>query len=405
MLGGNLTFAAAQWLVLVVLAKLLGVEAVGRFALGLAVAAPIFAFASLRLRAVQATDVRTAYPFPVYLGFTLLASLLALGVVVVLVAVSWRDVTGIVILLVAVAKGLEMISDIAQGLMQKHEAYRAIAASQIAKGVTGVSSIALGAILLGDVVSAAAGLAVARCACVLACDLPVARRLLRTHEGPQATLRPDFTPALMRAIFVLAFPIGLVLALNTLQLSLPRFAIARYLDEAAVGYYSAIAYVTVAAGMIVNALGQAALPRLSRHYPGAPREYLKLLVKLALVTAALGLAGVVVAALWGGPLLGFLYTPDYRAHGELFVWIMLGGAFQFLSATAGVGVTAARSFYSQVAVATPITLIVLIGCYALVPTHGLTGAAIAVAGAFAVKSLMQAAQIGRLFVTALRRRG
>src|SRR5674476_467086 len=55
---GNAGYAGCQWGMLIVLAKLCSPEAVGQFAVGFAVAAPVFMFTNLQLRAVLATDVK-----------------------------------------------------------------------------------------------------------------------------------------------------------------------------------------------------------------------------------------------------------------------------------------------------------------------------------------------------------
>lgn len=64
---GNVVYAGCQWGMLVVLTKLGSPEMVGQFALGLAITAPVFRFADLRLRNVQATDTRREYLFGDYL--------------------------------------------------------------------------------------------------------------------------------------------------------------------------------------------------------------------------------------------------------------------------------------------------------------------------------------------------
>ncbi len=66
---GNVIYAACQWGMLSVLAKAGNAATVGQFALGLAIAAPVFMFSNLQLRAVQATDARSEYEFADY--FTL----------------------------------------------------------------------------------------------------------------------------------------------------------------------------------------------------------------------------------------------------------------------------------------------------------------------------------------------
>ena len=78
----NAVYAGCQWAILVALAKAGSAEMVGQFALGLAVTAPVFMFANLQLRSLQATDAKEQYAFADYLG------LRVLGVVIAQCAVS-----------------------------------------------------------------------------------------------------------------------------------------------------------------------------------------------------------------------------------------------------------------------------------------------------------------------------
>lgn len=113
---GNVVYAACQWGMLMALAKLGSPAMVGMFALGLAITAPVFMFANLHLRTIQATDARQQYQFRDYLSVRLATTALALLVVaaiVVLVGYAWE--TTAVILAVGCAKACESISDIFMG--------------------------------------------------------------------------------------------------------------------------------------------------------------------------------------------------------------------------------------------------------------------------------------------------
>ena len=58
---GNVVYAMSQWAMLASIAKLGSPYMVGQFALGLAVAAPVYMFTNLQLRSIQATDGKTAF--------------------------------------------------------------------------------------------------------------------------------------------------------------------------------------------------------------------------------------------------------------------------------------------------------------------------------------------------------
>src|SRR4051812_678202 len=78
MLSSNLVYATCQWGVLVVLAKLSSAEMVGRFALGLAVTAPVLLLTNMQLRTIQATDVRRQFDFSDYVRLRLITTTVAL---------------------------------------------------------------------------------------------------------------------------------------------------------------------------------------------------------------------------------------------------------------------------------------------------------------------------------------
>src|SRR5438552_1829564 len=80
-LVGNIVYATCQWIALIVLAKLGSAEAVGQFALGLALTAPIMLFANLQLAALQATDAAREYRFGHYLALRLVTTGLGLAVI------------------------------------------------------------------------------------------------------------------------------------------------------------------------------------------------------------------------------------------------------------------------------------------------------------------------------------
>ena len=55
---GNVGYTAFQWGILICIAKLGSAADVGKFALGLAVTAPVITLANLHLRVLEATDAR-----------------------------------------------------------------------------------------------------------------------------------------------------------------------------------------------------------------------------------------------------------------------------------------------------------------------------------------------------------
>jgi O-antigen/teichoic acid export membrane protein len=97
---------------------------------------------------------------------------------------------------------------------------------------------------------------------------------------------------------------------------------------------------------------------------------------MALGTAGGGV-GVVVAAMVGPALLTVLYRSEYAAYSNEFVWLMAGTVLANLAAFAGYGLTAARSFRSQIPLLVGESVVMCMACFILIPHYGLLGAAIA----------------------------
>src|SRR5436309_3332521 len=104
-LVGNLGYSACQWGVLVCMAKLGTATDVGRFALGLALTAPVITLTNLNLRLLQSTDAREDYPFSVYLSVRLIGTVLGLAAIAAMAfGLGYQGVTLYLILAVALAK-------------------------------------------------------------------------------------------------------------------------------------------------------------------------------------------------------------------------------------------------------------------------------------------------------------
>lgn len=370
--AGNVVYAASQWGVLVVIARLGTPEMVGQFALALAITAPIIMFANLHLRAVQATDARRAYAFADYLGLRLLTTAAALALIVALALLSgYRAETALVILFVGLAKSCEALSDVIFGLLQQRERMDRIAKSLMIEGPATLVVMAAVLALTRSIVAAAAAMALVWLLQLLLYDARSAARLLRAWP------RPRWHWPTLRRLAWLALPLGVTTLLISLNTNIPRYVMERAWGEADLGVFAALTYLIVAGSAVVAALGQAASPRLAAYYADAnARAFRGLLLKLIGIGALLGAAGVTIALLLGEPLLALIYGPAYAAHADVLVLVMLAGGIGYIGSFLGYGITATRQFYQFLAIYAGVTLTALAASVVLIPPLGLTGAAL-----------------------------
>ncbi|ACG75621.1 polysaccharide biosynthesis protein [Anaeromyxobacter sp. K] len=383
---GNAFYAACQWLMLIALARLGTPETVGKFALGLALTAPIFLLAGLQLRGVQATDSRRDFRFGTYFGTRVVAMVFATASAVGLGLTAAKDREAwLTVLFVALAKAVEGLSDVHYGYLQQQERLDVVARSLIARGVLAVVGVVVGLLALESAASASAGMALAWLSVLLVHDIPSVRHLL---HGECEVGAPVFARAPMQRLFVLAAPLGVVLMLGSLQTNIPRFVIERVLGNRDLGVFAVLSSLVAAGGVFVSALGQSASPGLARLFAaGDVARFRRNLGALLLIGAVLGGGAVAVAILAGEPLLRVVFGAEYAGQPNVFIWLMVGGGLGYVASLLGHGMTAARQFRAQVPLFLVLIAVLGILCLVLVPPFGLLGCAWALAVAATVQLL------------------
>ncbi|MCL4782716.1 MAG: hypothetical protein KJZ70_06755 [Bryobacterales bacterium] len=390
--AGNAVYAAGQWAVLSLFAKLGGTEMLGQYALALAVAAPVAMLAHLNLRSVLATDTGGKHPFGDYLAVRLAVTALALATIAALATVV-ADAWTIRAAIVAVGLGLasEAVSDLCYGALQRRDRMRQVAASMMGRTVASVGALALTLWVTGDLLLSVCALAAGRIAVLILFDLPAGARgeqLRRTGIGAA------------KEIVLTALPLGLVLMLVSLNTNLPRYAIEHLLGSAELGVFAGVVSFITVGGTMANALGQSATARLARHFHQRQfADFRRITWQMAGFMVVLGLAGIAVAAVIGGVVLRWLYRPEFSAYQPLLVAAMGAGTLSYVAIALGYSVTSARIFRAQM----PLFAVSAGGCgvasWLLVPRMGLYGAVLAVA----LAALLQIAGQCWILLRALRR--
>ena len=108
---------------------------------------------------------------------------------------------------------------------------------------------------------------------------------------------------------------------------------------------------------------------------------------LLLAAVLVGLFGWIIAVVGGGGLLALLLGEPYRLFAPELAWLMATGILAYLASALGYALTAARQIHVQVPMLLVACLAVAGASFALVPRHGILGAAWAVGAGFCVQVL------------------
>jgi O-antigen/teichoic acid export membrane protein len=380
---GNLTYAASQWGILVVLAKLGSVEMVGQYGFAIAVTGPVFLLANMSLGVVLATDVRGENDFANYSGARLVTTLTSVLAICGLALFSrWAPAITAVVLAVAASKALESFSDILYGLFQQREAMDRIGRSMLFRGLLSLCAALVAVRFATSALAASLAVAAAWAMVFLQFDIPNGAALLGSRHALVPRLQAGSILRMLRA----ALPLGIVAMLISLTANIPRYFLEHGRGTKDLGIFVGLAYISTAASLVVGSLGTAVTVRLSTlHSHGELSSFKKLVGRLLLCGAGLGVAEIAVAVGAGRPVLRLLYTPEYAEHEAAFVVAMIAAGITHVASFFGYATTAARRFVVQV----PLWLLIM-GAAAVfsafaIPAWGILGASWALVVAAAVQ--------------------
>lgn len=369
---GNGGYALMQALAMILVNHYLGLEALGVFSLAMAVTAPIMLFSNLGLRNLWVTDVASRYSFDIFVAIRRITSSIAVLICMV-VGFVYDAVEGfyLVVLLVALSKFVENDADVYYAFWNKENNQKKLALSVLFRGVFGCFGIWIGVKFFGDVYAALTLYLIAWIIVHYIYDLrsiPVVRITMRDvlQEAPELILK--------------GLPLGVALFLINMILNLPRFALERTDGLQAVGVFSALYFFVQAGSIAINSVGQAMLPKLSRHYAYDEKmDHLKISILMVGVALSFSILAAVFFYFLGGLLLELLYGRDMAVYSSVLVYMFLLSPLQYGVSLMGHIVSSAGKNVDIMKINLVGLLIGFVSVVPLITHYGMMGAVYAMA--------------------------
>lgn len=322
MLTANLARYGGQLALLVVIAQTAGPEAVGRFALALAITAPIFILTGLGLRTVVVT-LKTPFTlrdvFTVRCATTAAAMAASLAAAFLIPSADWA-----VVALVATIKAVDTFSDAIYGLYQLAGRFTAIPVLAVIQSAAYVGAVLAGGWATGDVVTALAGGAAASVVVVS----PMVAHTFRAATVLGMAGRPGGRQA-RRELVRAGVPSGLAQGMISLVTAVPQLVLAEHAGTTATGRYAVLIYVIVSAELVMNAVNQAWLPAArAAESQGrfTTRFVARFLGKVTALQVPLAAGILLGATLVFPPLFGESFAIRGQEYAPLAVALMLAPA-------------------------------------------------------------------------------
>jgi O-antigen/teichoic acid export membrane protein len=390
--AGNSVYAGCQWLVFVLLVRKLPVDEVGAFAYAMAITAPVFVLAGVRLRNLLATSGDAPDEFFAYLTARLMTTTAAIVVAIALGALLVHQPRFFgVVALMACGRACDAVSDICHGLFQRQRDMRSAAVGLAINGLASLLLVGAAVATFASVTTATAAFALGSLAALAGWDVPGALRRARPrrpgHAAPPRMTSADRLRTVRSAgrLVRRASPLGVSSAIGSVETNLPRYAIASALGPGPLGVFAALSHLVMLGDLIVNAVCQAALPMLAIDLKRSPRRFAKRLSILLIASLVFGVTMLAVAALFGMTVIVWIYGDAYASYGSVLLWLVGAAVAGFASVFLGAGTMARQRFGAQPVISAASLAIVATTIAPLVARYGLNGAAVSLFGAAIVE--------------------
>ncbi len=372
MFAGRVVYAGCQFGVLFLLAQLDDAQVVGMWGLALAVTAPVFTFLQFHLRSVVATDANDKYRIADYIGLSCVSLLSGVTFVLgVVLAIGYSADAAAIILVVALAKGVECVSEVFLGVMQRFERLDVGAKSFAVKGAGTVAVVALLLLTTESLLTALVGMLAVWTAVLLLWDIPQAMRLFPERRD----VRPRFSRSVLRRLMAGSLPLGLSALAVSLNLNIPRYLVEGFHGRELLGYMTALTYMTVVGDFIVNAVARSGISRLGLTFQSDRIAFRRLFAKLLTIAGGIGVCGVLFSLVLGRPFLALAFGADYAVHATAFVWFMAAAVGGYANHIVIASMVSMRMYKAWAGVTICGAALCLVSGTLLVPRYGLTGAA------------------------------
>lgn len=392
---GNAFYALCNYLLLMILTKTASVETVGLWGVAQAVALPVATFFSLKLSTVNITDMHNEYQAGHYVAARLLASLISVLVAAVIGFVFYPFKTACVIAIMGVSYAAAEIRQYYTSNMQKYERLSLATLSQVAAGLLTLLLFGLLFWLTQNLMLAILGTIISRIFVLLTYDMPVSAKVASAHNPSFTGYAPLWDKTMVWKLLRRAAPLAVVGAVGIIFVNIPRLVMDKMLGREAVGYFTALSMLLTVYTMLHTALGNAALPRLSKYFAENIRAFVWLLVRLIGLNLSLGIAFVTILFFFGKPILTFLFTVDYAQHKDVLVMLAVSSCLLSIFGVSNWGLNATRQFGVQIPVYISTAVICGIASIWLIPRFGLMGGAYAFMASYVFGAFFCLVLIGR----------
>ncbi len=369
LLFANFISMISQWSVLSVLSKKSDLSFLGEFSLSLAFVSPIIMFAGLQLKPIVASDTSVQYSINDYLRVRVFTGLFSLALIFFIAFSFYREYISSILLL-AIAKTFEGLSDVIYGGWLREGKVSKICISTLFKSIFGWGVFSVLCSLHNSLEIGLIYLIFIQLMTFVFYDVKnnnVINETILIFEGITKYI----------SIFKVGFFLGITSTLSSLCINIPRYFIENKMGSKQLGIFTALCYVWIATGYVSNSIGDGYLSSLSElitkgNYKNVKKKLILLLKGVVIITPVF----LILVYFLKDIILTFIYSPIFREYSTSFLLVMMLVPVSFLYTFIVNYYISSRIVFFIMSLHVISVLTICIFSYFFVPSFGMNGAVI-----------------------------
>jgi O-antigen/teichoic acid export membrane protein len=371
MIFGNGGYAAFQLLNIVIISKTLGVEALGIFSLGLALSAPIMLFSNFGTRILWITGVNDDMSFRLFRNARIISSLA--GLITCLVFLAFYTQVSVYLptmVLIAMSKVIENNADIYYADFHKNSHQKLICISLLVRSVFGVAGIVVGCMFFDSLLVAATLYFITWSGAHFLTDYLFAKSAVDMGSNENALSKKQWIWLTKQGA-----PLAVSMFLVNFNMNIPRIILENQHGLVAIGIFAALYFFVQTGTVVVNSIGQVALPVLSSLFDkGENKKHLIMTMKTFVVIFAFSISGAIFSYFFGEYFLKILFNKEISAHSSLLCIFFLLSPAQYLITIMSQVIASTKNNVSLVWCQLVMLVTVVTLSFVFIPTSDIKGA-------------------------------
>lgn len=341
---GNIIYAISQFLILSVLTYSGDYVLVGQYGLALAITTPVIKLFNLQLNTILASDQKFEINFNSIFIIRIGTSIISLILILFANFLFFENTQKlfIIIFLVSISKVIESMSDIVYGGFQRKEMIKDVAISKILRGILSSLSFSTIYIYTDNIYFSLLSISICWISILLIRDL---KKVIQRFNDLSVN------KLFYKSLILTSFPLGMSGTIDVFNINIPRYYSQHFLTTEDLGYYTAVSYLMVVGGILIDSISVSFVPKLSKYY--VKEEFIKFNEfkrKLNLIVLFIGVSGILVATIFGNFFLNLLFNIENEKMQDLLVLIMIGCFFWYFSSIYNVYLYSTKVYRNQLTI-------------------------------------------------------